>query len=127
MLLQREGLGKQARIAPEPEPNTRAQNETDMNADTCYIGQNCIPLSYTNRFADVYPYNNTYAPIKNVPIVIAATAYDHTNRNIYILVFNESLYYGTKMKHTLINPNQICHCRLDSFITMHVMMNSTWK
>lgn len=44
----------------------------------------------------------------NVPIVTGATAYDDpiTGQTI-ILVFNESLYYGTKLDHSLINPNQI--------------------
>ena len=27
----------------------------------------------------------------------------------YLLVFNESLYYGTKLDHSLINPNQVRH------------------
>ena len=27
--------------------------------------------------------------------------------NTYILLFHESLYYGSQMKHSLINPNQI--------------------
>jgi hypothetical protein len=26
----------------------------------------------------------------------------------YILVLNECLYYGNKLKHSLINPNQLC-------------------
>ena len=27
--------------------------------------------------------------------------------NTYILVFDKALYYGEKLKHTLINPNQV--------------------
>ena len=53
--------------------------------------------------------------IENVPIVTAATAFDHLDGNTYILIFHESLYYGTKMKHSLINLNQIRHCGLDFF------------
>ena len=96
-----------ARAMLEPDPNTRAQNEADTNANTCCLGHNFIHLHYTNWSADIYPYNDAYAPIENVTIVTAATAFNHSDGKIYILVFHESLYYGTKMKHSLINPNQV--------------------
>ena len=104
-----------AHSVPEPAPNTVGQNEADTNADTCCLGQNFIPLHYTNRTADVYPYNDSYAPIENVPIVSGATAVDHPDRNTYILVFHEALYYGKKMRHSLINPNQVRHSGLDFY------------
>ena len=89
-------------------------NESDSNADTCCPGTNFIVLSYTQRTADVYPYDATYAPMSNVPIVTGATAWtDPMDNKTYILVFNESLYYGTKLKHSLINPNQIRHNGID--------------
>ena len=81
----------------------------------CCLSQNFIPLHYTNRTADVYPYNDSYAPIENVPIVSGATAVDHPNGNTYILVFHEALYYGKKMRHSLINPNQVRHSGLDFY------------
>ena len=44
----------------------------------------------------------------NVPIVTGATAYNCPITNeTYILVFHESLYYGTSLDHTLVNPNQV--------------------
>jgi hypothetical protein len=43
-----------------------------------------------------------------MPIVSGATAYDDPiSGETYILVFNESLYYGNKLDHTLINPYQL--------------------
>jgi hypothetical protein len=37
-----------------------------------------------------------------------ATAYeDPVSDATYILVFNEALYYGDKLDHSLLNPNQI--------------------
>ena len=37
-----------------------------------------------------------------------ATAYDDPVTGVtYILLFHESLYYGTKLDHSLINPNQV--------------------
>ena len=91
-----------------PLPGTIASNETDSNADTCCLGANFTIMNYTSRTADVYPYDSTYAPMKNVPIVRGGTAWDDpiTHRT-YILVIDEGLYYGTKLDHSLLNPNQI--------------------
>ena len=82
----------------------------DSNADTCCAGSNFIVLSLTRRTADVYPYNSSYDPVCNVPIVTAATAFDDKDSSsTYILVLHECLYYGTKLDHSLINPNQLRH------------------
>jgi hypothetical protein len=95
--------------AIEPMHNTTASNECDTNADTCCLGQNFIILNYTNRTADVYAYDKSYKPQEGVPIVAKGTAYnDPMTGTTYILVFNhEALYYGTKLDHSLINPNQV--------------------
>ena len=93
----------------EPTPGISGQNEADSNVDTCCLGTNFVVLSYTNRTADVYPYNDAYEPMTSVPIVTGATTYHHPNGQSYILVINEALFYGTKLKHTLLNPNQIRH------------------
>ena len=80
----------------ESTPGTSALNESDTNADTCCLGQNFAILAYTNRTADVYPYDSSYEPILNVPIVSGATVYRHENGKSYLLVINEALYYGRK-------------------------------
>ena len=67
-------------------------------------------MNYTRRTADVYPYDDSYEPLTNVPIITAATAWTNAiTRETFILVFHECLYYGLKLKHSLINPNQIRH------------------
>ena len=92
----------------DPAPNTRADNECDTNADTCCLGKNFVVLAPTFRTADVYAYDTSIKPIENVPIVSGATAYDDpVSGDTCILVFNESLYYGEALDHTLINPNQV--------------------
>jgi hypothetical protein len=92
----------------DPPPHTKAENECDTNADTCCLGRNFVVLHSTYRTADVYAYDTSIKPIQNVPIVSGATAYDDVSTGItYILVFNESLYYGDNLDHTLINPNQV--------------------
>ena len=92
----------------DPPANTTAENECDTNADTCCLGRNFVVLQPTFRTADVYAYDTSIKPIENIPIVTGATAYDDTTSGCtYILVFNEALYYGEKLDHTLINPNQV--------------------
>ena len=98
----------------EPEAGTVGQNESDSNEDTCCLGSNFIILKCTQRTADVYPYDSSYKQMTNVPIVTGATAWtDPLDNKVYILVFNESLYYGTKLGHSLIYPNQIRHNGID--------------
>ena len=38
-----------------------------------------------------------------------ATTYHHPNGESYIIIINEALYYGSKLDHLLINPNQVRH------------------
>ena len=92
----------------DPPANMAAENECDTNADTCCLGRNFVVLHPTFRTADVYAYDTSIKPIENVPIVSGATAYDDpASGKTFILVFNESLYYGDCLDHTLINPNQV--------------------
>ena len=83
-------------------------NECDTNADTCCLGKHCVILESTQRAVDVYAYVKDIAPIVSVPIVSGATDWDDPGtRQTYIMVINEGLYYGNKMDHSLIDPNQI--------------------
>ena len=50
------------------------KTELDSHADSIVAGSNCCIMHYTNLGCDVSPYRDDYAPIKNVPIVQAATA-----------------------------------------------------
>lgn len=93
---------------------TTANNDADSNTDTCCLGSNFIVLAYMNKMSDVYPYDSTYELIDNVPIVSGATVYNNGNTGqTYILLFNESLYYGTKLLHSLFNPNKMRQCGID--------------
>jgi hypothetical protein len=65
-------------------------------------------MHHTSRSADVYAYDKSIKPLEGVPIVAGATAYDDPVTNItYLLIFDEALYYGIKLDHSLINPNHI--------------------
>jgi hypothetical protein len=46
--------------------------------------------------------------MKEIPIATVATAYDCPfTGKVYVLVLNEVLYFGDKMNHTLLCPNQL--------------------
>ena len=84
--------------------------ELDSHADTIVAGSNCVVMHYTGRECDVSPYTDEYKPIQNVPIVQAATAWQSPDTGqIYILIFNEALWMGDTLDHTLVNPNQLRH------------------
>jgi hypothetical protein len=83
--------------------------ELNTHADTCALGRNFTPLSFTGRICDVSPYSSEhYESEKNVPIITGATAYTcQESGQTYILVINEGLWLGPKMSHSLLNPNQM--------------------
>jgi hypothetical protein len=96
--------------SPIPSVSFYGSVELDTHADTCVAGKNFIVLSFTGRECDVYPYSQQYEAVRNIPIVSAATAIQHPNSGeTLILVFNEVLWYGDRMDHSLINPNQLRH------------------
>jgi hypothetical protein len=79
----------------------------DNHADTVCCGTNFVPIAETNYTVEVSPFTDSYDPIKDIPVCSCATAYDVPNGPTVILVFHQSLYFGDKLQHSLINPNQI--------------------
>ena len=54
------------------------------------------------------PYSDDYEAIKNVPVVCSAMLWtDTVDNQEYILMFNESLWMGDSLTHSLINPNPL--------------------
>ena len=86
--------------------------ELDSHADTCCLGSGFRIIEQTGKCCDVTPYDNS-SVTHDVPIVKGATAYTHPESGMtYILVFGQSLYFGSKIDHSLINPNQLRAHRL---------------
>lgn len=82
--------------------------ELDSHADTIVLGSNAIIMHYTTRECDVSPYADSYEPIRNVPIVSGATAVTDPSTGLTsILIFNEALWMGDTLDHSLLNPNQL--------------------
>jgi len=86
---------------------TNAYAELDSHADTVVAGSSCKIIELTNQSCKVYPYADHYEPITSVPVAKVATAYDHPiSGETFILIFEQALYMGDRMSHTLIFPNQ---------------------
>jgi hypothetical protein len=56
------------------------------------------------------PFSDEYSKMVDIPIASAAMAWDDPETGITtILIFNEVLWFGDKLRNSLINPNQ---CRM---------------
>ena len=86
----------------------------DSHADTTVLGRNCVVLTYTGKECEVSPYSDEYESVQHVSIVTGATEYScpHSS-DTFILVFNKDLWMGEDLDHTLVNPNQMRHHRID--------------
>jgi hypothetical protein len=81
----------------------------DSHAGTCALGCNFVPLYFTGRACDVIPHNaGAHEPEQDIPNVCGATAFTcQQSGNTFILIINEGLYFGDKLEHSLLNPNQL--------------------
>jgi hypothetical protein len=68
-----------------------------------------VVLELTGKVVSVSPFcDSQYQSIEDVPVATVATAYDcPVTGKVHILVINEALYFGEKMKNTLLCPNQL--------------------
>lgn len=80
-----------------------------MRADTICAGQNFQILSHTGMTCEVSGFHKSFDSVSNVPVAQVATGFIHLDTNeTFILILNETLYFGNTMDHSSINPNQIC-------------------
>ena len=80
--------------------------EIDNHADTTCFGKNFRVISFTSEVCSVSPFLSEYDSVADVPIFTAATAVDLESGETIILIFGQGLWFGTRMEHSLINPNQ---------------------
>jgi hypothetical protein len=58
----------------------------------------------------VSPFTEEYQAMKDVPVVSGTTTWmDQESGETIVLWFNQILWYGDKLDHSLINPNQLHH------------------
>jgi hypothetical protein len=81
--------------------------EDFTHADTWCLGANFLLLCYKGQSCDVSPFLDLYGTVENVQIASGATAWTNQDTGItHILVVHQRLWFGTKMLHSLMNPNQ---------------------
>ena len=92
----------------DTEVDTEGRLEPDSHADTMVAGANMLCLVFTGQTCTVKPFTDKYEPVVDVPVVTAATAFDHpcTGETI-ILMFHQALWFGTLVSNSLITPNQV--------------------
>jgi len=81
--------------------------ELDNHADTCCLGSNFVPIKFTGKVCDVAPFLDDTPSHEGIQICSGATAFEDDKGEIWILVVHEAIWFGDKMKHSLINPNQV--------------------
>ena len=81
--------------------------ELDSHADTTCAGANFLRIDFgESHTTNVYGFNGAKAA--NVPITTAATLYQNKDTGaVYILVLQEVLFFGDRLKSSLLNPNQL--------------------
>ena len=84
------------------------RNELDSHADTNVGGANCVLIDDTGEFATVHSFSSEQRPFNNVPIGTVATSWvDPLSGETFVLVFPQTLYFGDRMSHSLLCPNQL--------------------
>ena len=79
----------------------------DSHADMSCVGRHAHILEvYHGKRCNVYPFDDSYEPIRNINTVNAAFAYDTDQGETYILVLNQCLDFSATMEHSLLCPNQ---------------------
>jgi hypothetical protein len=97
-----------SRLISTVEVFSACRAELDSHADTCAVGETAYILEYTDRVVDVVPFSDDYKQMEEIPIVKAVFAYDDPKTGeTFILTFGQALYFGSKIKNALLNPNQM--------------------
>ena len=88
--------------------DTKARIESDSHADTCALGSNFLLVETTEWTCTVQPFHKEYAAQDNIPVVTGATAYDDpATGETVILIFHQSLWFGSSLENSLICPQQV--------------------
>ena len=79
----------------------------DTHADVSCVGRHSRVLEVLEgQSCTVFPFNDSYAPMKEVQVVNAAFAVDATDGNSYVVKINQCLDFRSTMEHSLLCTNQ---------------------
>jgi hypothetical protein len=82
--------------------------DLDSHADTCCAGDNTRVVSFTGERVNVAPFSEAYDALKDIPIATVATVWEcPKTMEVFLLIINEALYFGKKLKVSLLCPNQL--------------------
>ncbi len=81
-------------------------HETGNNADTCVMVNIFLLMKTTGRVAEVYGFRTNDRP-DQIHIGSGITAVNHPEHGTILFMVHEGLWYGPRMDHSLINPNQV--------------------
>jgi hypothetical protein len=82
--------------------------DLDSHADTSCAGSNFIQLEDPVRFATVYPYSSELPALQKIPKTFAGIAWvNPATGQLYFLILNECLFFGDRLNHSLLCPNQL--------------------
>ena len=61
---------------------------------------------YTRKKCNVSPFLPEYPEQTDVPIIMWETVFNTKNGKTYLLVFGQGIWFGKRMRNSLITPNQ---------------------
>jgi len=80
----------------------------DSHADTSCAGSNAVAIELTGETVSVYPFSDDLPAMEKVPIASTLTIWESsTTGEVWGLVLHEALYFGDRLKGSLLCPNQI--------------------
>ena len=82
----------------------------DSHADTYAGGSNFVLMDPTqiDGYVDVAPFSDEYSPLQDIPVATCVTAWTNPDSGkVFLLVFGQMLYFGDKLSHSLLCPNQM--------------------
>jgi hypothetical protein len=84
------------------------KTELDSHADTCVGGANCILLEDCGETTTVHSFSGERKPFASIPTETIVTSWtDEGTGKTFVLQFTELLYFGDRLPHSLLCPNQL--------------------
>jgi hypothetical protein len=78
------------------------------HADTCCTGSNMAVLELTGEKVNVFPFSENLPAVQEVPIAMVLTVWESPKTGkLWMLVIHKALYFGERLKESLLCPNQI--------------------
>ena len=98
---------KRPKPLTDDELNEGCRLGLDSHADMTCIGRHAHILEeYHGKVCNVFPFNDSYEPLKGIRTVNAAFAYDTEEGETYIIEVNQCLDFSDTMEHSLLCTNQ---------------------